>query len=284
MRKVITLTPEVSKRLIAKAVARRPDVQRAFKQGYIVLSLGTTCGYIVEELSGNDIPRGRYACGLIGSKGPCLLGPEEQFRLTVFDHGEMVQLKSKENSLDFSASLLKYLEKMGPDDIFIKGGNVMDAWGKVAVLVGGPEGGEIGAALPHIERGVASIIPMPVSKTIPGKIEDIISALKDEKVTKEWCDAEPYEAIVLPGEVMTEIDAIRQLFAIEALPIAQGGIGASRGSTTFLLFGPDREVEAAYGCLQDMKSEPALPEVKELNCRTCPAYTFLREKQGRPLD
>ncbi|WP_258358568.1 hypothetical protein [Moorella sulfitireducens (nom. illeg.)] len=283
MRKVITLKPEASKRLIARSISRLPAVQKAFSEGYIILSLGTTCGYIVEELSGNSIPRSRYACGYISSMGPCLLGPGEQFRLIVFDHGQMIQLNSKEDSLDFSESLIKYLEKMGPGDIFIKGGNVMDSSGKVAVLIGGPEGGEIGTALPYIARGVGSIVPMLVSKTMPGKVDDILEALKEEKVTKEWCDAEPYDVIILPGKVITEIEAIRYLFGIEALPLAFGGIGSNRGATTFLLCGPDAKVEAAYAYLQAIKDESPLQEVKNLDCYNCPSYTFLRKKQGRFL-
>ena len=51
MRAVVTLTPSESKRLIAKAVVRMPEVRKAWENAYLLLSDGTTNAFIAQELS-----------------------------------------------------------------------------------------------------------------------------------------------------------------------------------------------------------------------------------------
>lgn len=54
------------------------------------------------------------------------------------------------------------------------------------------------------------------------------------------------------------------------------------GKVATLIGGPEGgEIGAALPYIT--KEEPALKEIKNLDCCNCPAYTFLRKKQGRPF-
>ena len=60
MRALFVLTPPESKRLIAKAVARLPEVERARQDGEIAIGHGATNVYVVEEIFGECPDRDRY--------------------------------------------------------------------------------------------------------------------------------------------------------------------------------------------------------------------------------
>ncbi len=57
MQGIVTLTPEESKRLIAKAVVQMEVVRKAKENGIIGLARCTSCAYIVEELTVRIGPR-----------------------------------------------------------------------------------------------------------------------------------------------------------------------------------------------------------------------------------
>ncbi len=51
--KQFVLTPAAGKRLIAKALVVHPSVQKALKNGKMVIIAGTTNGYVAEEILAN---------------------------------------------------------------------------------------------------------------------------------------------------------------------------------------------------------------------------------------
>ncbi|MCR4399234.1 MAG: hypothetical protein NUV93_09775 [Firmicutes bacterium] len=276
MSRVITLSLEASKRLVARAVASLPDVREAASNGIVVLSQGTSCGYILEELAGVSLDISTYACGYISGRGPCNLGPGEQFRLSLVVRGRLVRM-AKKDGIDFTPELREYLGRMGPRDFFIKGGSIIDRDGRVAVMVGDRDGGEIGAALPLIKSGrIQSIIPMTVTKTAPVSLDEIMDTLRHDPITKTWCDAEPCDIVEMSGRIVTEIEALSILTGARAHPIGMNGVGSSRGGVTLLVSGTSEEVRRAYDLLSAMKNEPLLRDPKMVKCETCPAYTDLR--------
>jgi hypothetical protein len=281
MNKVITLSTEASKRLIAKAIVQMPEVQRAFNRGYIALAQGSTCGFIIEELCGYEIVRSRYCRSYISSKGPCLLSAEGQIGFTLFINGEMLTAKAKCDSLDDNENLKAYLKEMEPSDVFIKSGNVMDSAGGIACLVESQDNGQVRGRDYYPPEGVCTIIPMTVSKTIPINVQRLIEILKEEKITKARCKAEPSDMISLTGRIITEIEAAQSLLGVNILPIARDGLGANRSSTTFLLSGDAAVVNNAYNYLYNLQGEPKLTEVENLDCQHCPAYTLHRKEEGR---
>ena len=69
----ITLTPAESKRLIAKAVVNLGEIKKAFKNGIIVIGVGTTNAYVAEELLGQKIERERFVAGVVIPRGTFVL-------------------------------------------------------------------------------------------------------------------------------------------------------------------------------------------------------------------
>lgn len=69
MKAEITLTPSESKRFLAKAILKITSVRNALKNGILVICRGTTNAYILEEITGSVIEKGKYTAGYIGSKG-----------------------------------------------------------------------------------------------------------------------------------------------------------------------------------------------------------------------
>ncbi len=69
MKKQFVLTVAESKRLIAKGVAALPQVQRAMKEGIVAVAPGTTNGYVLQELWGEEFELARYRSGVTTPTG-----------------------------------------------------------------------------------------------------------------------------------------------------------------------------------------------------------------------
>ena len=67
-RAIVVLPPGAARRLIARGVAQLPAVERALREGLVVVALGTTNGYVAEELLGRGIERERFCAGYIGDR------------------------------------------------------------------------------------------------------------------------------------------------------------------------------------------------------------------------
>ena len=50
----ITLTPRESKRIIAMGVKKLPVIQEALRNGIILITLGTTNAFVMEEFTGRE--------------------------------------------------------------------------------------------------------------------------------------------------------------------------------------------------------------------------------------
>jgi len=70
MKKQVVLTVAESKRLIAKGVAALPQVQRAMKEGMLVVATGTTNAYVLQELWEKDFDLRRYRSGMTTPETP----------------------------------------------------------------------------------------------------------------------------------------------------------------------------------------------------------------------
>ena len=68
MKAYAVVRPAAAKRLIAKGVAAHPIVERALREGTIVITLGTTNACVAEELTGEPIDRGAFAAGVIDGR------------------------------------------------------------------------------------------------------------------------------------------------------------------------------------------------------------------------
>ncbi|MEJ8542000.1 hypothetical protein U2150_00590 [Methanothermobacter wolfeii] len=246
--KQFLITPAAGKRLIAVGMAHHPAIRRSLKKGMLVIIAGTTNGYIAEEVlrqmgeegfSREGFHRGitvppwveRNEMGRAGSEFPgdvVIRDGEWQRGLTIFD----------------------VADELGRDDVVLKGANALDfSSGRAAVYIGHPAGGTILSALQAVVgRRTRLIIPVGLEKMVPGDLDEIALKLNSP-------DAEGPRMLPIPGEVFTEVDAIRLLTGAEAHPVAAGGVCGAEGSVYLLVEG-----EGAEKIIGAVESEPPYAE------------------------
>jgi len=246
MKAYAVLRPAAAKRLIAKGVKARPSVKRALKEGTIVVTLGTTNGYVAEELLGGPIDRGAFAAGLI----------EDRWNINarLGEEGEVIMVKGKRVKLDTD----ELLDSLTAGDVIIKGGNALDPFGTVGVLMGAENGGTVGRYVPlALARGVKIVIPISVGKSIHTPISELAMKLGTRRL--DLGDGLPCGMFPLVGEVITEIEALESMFDVRATHIASGGIGEGLGSVSLLIEGEKEDVSAAYGLICSLAGEREPP-------------------------
>lgn len=243
---LMVLTPWAAKRLIARGVASLPQVKRAKEEGLIVVGLGTTDAYVLEELTGKEVVKARYCAGYIGRE----LGvrpPEKRENMVVLDHGQPKDLGWPE-----------ILERLSPGDVVIKGGNALDPEGTVGVFVAGEDGGTVGkfyaAAL---ARGADIIIPISRIKSVHTPISELCQRLGKGRL--HWSSGPKVGLFPLLGQVITETEAVEVLYGINAEHVASSGVGPGVGAVTLLLSGTKEKVEHAFHALSELvHTEPEL--------------------------
>ena len=260
---VITLTPSESKRLIAKGVKNLEEVQRALKQGTVIITLGTTNSYVVEEIlndvpesgSGEKIDKKRYAAGITTARGLCVLPKEDRIDEVILKNGKI----SDENTEEA-------IENLSAGDAFIKGANALDATGTAGILMANRAGGTIGSALGTVmARGVHFIIPVGIEKTIPYSITEAAKRVGIEKCYKStgW----PVGLMPVHGRVITELDALKILGAEDAFPIGAGGVEGGEGSVVICIEGSIEKLDGLMTLITQIKGEPPVKVVSE-DCKT----------------
>ena len=246
----LTLTPAEGKRLIAKAVAFMENVQYAYKNGTVIIATSTTDAYVAEELMGKEVPdKGMFTAGVVTNEGGGITTADGRYKHYVLVQGELTECTTPE--------LVPYLAKMGPDDVFIKGVNAVDPFGAAGILLHGPGGGTIGTAWGYIVRnGIQCIIPAGLEKLVPISLTDAAMKMGANALDKAmgW----PCGIMVIHGQVITEMEAFKLLFGVDAIPVSGGGIDGGEGSKVYLLEGPNENAEAAYDFVLNIKGEPGL--------------------------
>jgi len=256
---LIALTPSESKRLIAKGVKNLDEVQRALKHGTIIIGLGTTNAYVVEEilndLSGTEakaeriIDKRRYAAGVITDKGTCVVTKEEREKEVIIKNGKISD-----------TSIGKALEELSAEDVFIKGANALDATGNAGILMANPTGGTIGSALGTVmARGVNFIIPVGIEKTIPYSITEAAKRVGKERFYKSV--GMPVGLMPVHGKVITEIEAMKILGAADAFPIGAGGVDGGEGSVVICAEGDVEKIEELLRIISQIKGEACVKVV-----------------------
>lgn len=243
-RALVVLPPGAARRLIARGVARLPEVARAREGGLIVVTLGTTNAYVAEELLGRPIERERFCAGYIGET-LTWLPAERQTRPLVLRKGDPVAL-----------SLDEVLAELRAGDVVIKGANVLDPSGVCGVFMASPLGGTVGKlAAAALARGVETVIPVSCAKSIHGFVAELTPELGIGRVAH--ATGGPVGLFPLVGKVVTELEAIALLYGVRAHHVATGGVGPGAGSVTLLLVGEEQGVGRAFGELASLaRTEP----------------------------
>ena len=242
MKAHVKLTVPESKRLIAKGVAALPEIQQALASGTVVITLGTTNAFVAEELLGRSIDRDVFAAGFIDDRWN-LNARIDEAKEIVLRNGKPVEVPVQE-----------LIDSLGAGDVVIKGGNALDPWGTVGVLLGASSGGTVGRYLPPaLARGVEIVIPIGLEKAIHASVTDLAAELGSGRIDR--CMGLPAGMYPLVGRVVTEIDALETLFAVEVMQVAAGGVGHGAGSVSLLIKGEDKAVNAAFELVSALLDE-----------------------------
>lgn len=137
-------------------------------------------------------------------------------------------------------------------DVILKGANALDLTRKqAALLIGHPKAGTIGLALPAVAgRRVKLMIPVGLEKRVT---EDLY--VLAEKLNAPG--ASGYRFLPIPGEVFTELEALKLLTGAEAELIAGGGVCGAEGSCWIAVTGTKGQEEAAEAIFASVTNEPA---------------------------
>jgi hypothetical protein len=248
MRTSIVLTVAQSKRLIARAVVKLPEVRQALDFGTIAIGRGTTDAYVVEELLGETIPKGEYVAGRTLPPGV----PGE--RLGTSGYPDVV---IKMGQRIPNLSVLDALPQMGPGDVFIKGGNALNyPQGVVGVLIGHPTGGTVGGMYGTVvSQKIHLIIPIGLEKLV---YEDIAALSRDSRQSDIHAKYPVPSLLPITGIVVTEIEALQVLCGVHARLLAAGGVGGAEGAVWLMLEGEQSALDAALELHASLQQEPNL--------------------------
>ncbi|MGQ9631724.1 MAG: hypothetical protein ACUVXI_15645 [bacterium] len=248
MRTQVILTPSESKRLIAKGVAKLPEIEERLKRGTIAVVMGTTNAYVAEELTGRAVDKISFRRGWtipVKSKPPRGSGGSNDL---ILRDGKAVE----------GMSIYEAIGQMEAGDICVKGGNALNYEKKVVgVLIGDPKSGTIGAVLPHVigKHGLRLVIPIGLEKSIPTDILEICRSLCDGESSPNV----PRMMPVTVGKIVTEIEALKVLAGAEATPISAGGVLGAEGSIRLLVSGTKEQLDAVDRLMEEIYGEPPFP-------------------------
>lgn len=237
---VLSLTVSESKRLIAKGVVETDMVKNAMQQGIVAIDYGSTNGYIIEEITGEAFNKLNFVAGRTlpsGYQGPELSFASPDF---VMRKGERLDVKGPD-----------IIQEMGPGDVYIKGANAMNYdKNQTGVLIGAPTGGGVGSTLGRIvARRICYLHPVGLEKNMSADLHQVAECLNKDKEGKGptlW---------VVPGDIFTEIEALRILAGVETHQIAAGGIGGAEGAVWLAVYGTDKQLDKAKEVLSSIEGE-----------------------------
>lgn len=239
-----SLTVPEGKALMARAVCRLPQVEKALQSGKILLKGGTTVSEIAHiligirlRISGRISPRGTMAC----------MGDSPHPHSILVENGEAVNVDDV---------LEDVVSSMGPGDIAVISANAIDTEGNAAMMAGAELGGKPGRIISGLmAEGLEILIPAGLEKLIPGKIADAVRAAGRKKPDSSM--GMSVGLIPIIGKVFTELDAIRALSGIEPVIIGRGGIQGAEGATVFAVEGPPEQIEKLMELIFEVKNQAA---------------------------
>ena len=269
MRALFVFTPAESKRFIARAVARLPEVEYARTGGEIAIGHGSTNVFVAEEIFGECASRDQYLSGLVVNRILCVTQAEQKPPMLLWRKGLL-------NAP--AATMAETLKDFGADSVFIKGANAVDAEGNVGVFVANPTGGTIGWSYGILSaRGCHLIVPVGLEKLVPSVREAARSCGQD---TLYYCQGIRVGMIpIMNATVVTEIEAFRILFGLRAVHIGGGGMKESQGSVVLVAEGERESLDRAIALIESIKGEPSL-QPKKSACTNCVPTVMILNDDG----
>ena len=243
------LTVSEGKRLIAKAVAALPAVQKAMREGTVVVTKGTTNAYVAEELLGEPIAKGSYVLGrTLPAKADVSGVFSGSMPEVIFVNGQRTEIALKDVVLQLKCG-----------DVVIKGANALNhETGIAGLLVGHPEGGTLGTIIGSFYgKGLHLVIPVGLEKEIAEDIQDLAELITAEPE----CSRQGMPALwPVQGEIVTELEALELLTGVEAHQIGSGGVCGAEGGVWLAVWGDEEQVAAVKALVEGIQGEPAFGE------------------------
>ncbi|WZL72552.1 AroM family protein [Clostridiaceae bacterium 35-E11] len=259
MKKIqVTLLVEESKELIARAVVHHREVKKSLESGRVVLKGGTTVSKISEKITGKPL----RICGRITERGTVssLYQKDDPHTLLI----------EKNHIKNIDAILSQEFSKLTQDDMVIISANAIDSFGNAAIMAGSPGGGSIGNNMSFLyTEGVKVIIPVGLEKLIPGNINDIIK--NTSRKGKDLSYGMSVGLFPVFGEIITEIEAIKQLSKVTCQVIGAGGLDKANGSVTLEIWGQEQEVHNILEIIKDIKTSENKISGEEISLQECQA-------------
>jgi len=249
----VVLTTAAGKRLIAKAVAAHPAIQAALRSGTVVIIAGTTNGCVAEEVlalagQAKGFIRRRFFRGITL---PPHIPATETGRLpdeTGFP-GDVVIVKGEWRQ---GKTIFDVVDDLKEGDVILKGANSLDLSQKrAAILIGDRRGGTIGASLQAVVgRRVRLLLPVGLEKRISGSLDQLAAKLNEP-------GAHGARFLPVPGEVVSEIEAISMLSGATAELVAGGGVCGAEGAVWLAVSGTSEEEKLARELIASVAKEPS---------------------------
>jgi len=240
---LLVFEPAEAKRLIAKAVAGLPEVQKAYKENRLALTGGTADAFVLEELTGEKVDTYRFAVGMVAGGVLTTTVKEDQLGSKFYEKGVAQQVEARD-----------FFKSLQAGDVVIKGGNAVDHKGNAGVLAANDSGGTIGALIGIAAvRGIPMIMPVGLEKLVPSVPK---AAAGWGQLTLSYamglnCCLVP----VMTGLVVTEVQALGLLAGVQGRLVAAGGVGGSEGATVILVEGYEENLQKAVELAQSVKGE-----------------------------
>jgi hypothetical protein len=259
---LVVLNPAESRRLLAKATAALPEVRQAWEKGMIIIGRGITNAYVSEELFRTTVePKAAQSAGMV-CKGMTTshLGPPP-CSWHVVNKGKVME------GADSNVEILKF----GPDDVFIKGANAIDAQGTAGIMASSMKGGTIGMCWPIVTpRGSHLIVPVGLEKLVPSVVE---AARHTGLYYFKYSTGLPAKLIPVElAKVVTEVQAFALLAGVRAYHVGSGGVGGSEGAVLLSLEGEAGSIEKAMEIVKSIKGEPPVTITENLSVRSPADY------------
>ncbi len=258
MRGIFVFTPSESKRFIAKAVVKLPEVKKALSDGEIVVGHGSTNVYVTEELLGECPKREQFLSGLVVNGSLCVTQAEEKPPMIMIRKGKLILPE---------LTMEDTLRNFGADGVFIKGANAVDPEGNVGVLVAHSSAGTIGYAYGILSaRGCHLIVPIGLEKLIPSVSQ--AAKLVGQETFYYSQGIRIGMVPIMNAKVITETQAFEILFNLSAHLVGAGGVNGSEGSVIIVAEGEKEDLDGAIQLIESIKGESPLRVLKSL-CINC---------------
>ena len=270
MRAVFSLNPWESKRLIGRAVSKLPEVAYALSHAQLGIAHGSTNVFVAEEVLGYCPERDKYASGQVINGTLCQTESSEKPPILRLVKGKPVPPVP---TMDETMA--------GWDDkcVFIKGANAVDPEFNAAIFNAHPGAGTIGFAFGKIcGMGIPLIVPVGLEKLIPS-VKLASTQLGHARV--DYFNGQKIGMLpLINAKVITEIQAFKILFGLDAVHVGGGGVSGSEGTIVLSVEGDKQSVNESIEEINTIKGEPPL-NLKKALCETCiPSTPALRTADG----